>query len=285
MSKLNNIFFVFIFLIISLCGHAQSDSLLLIKTNWNKETIDSGIVYYSYHFKDSSLFNSNQYIHILEISPNRQISIVPSPILIETSTLSKEIGAKASINGSFFKFVAGHNYEDYNSVDYIRLDNTVLAPNTYTNNSRAFHQLGAFAIFNNNYYILKADCVKDWEKYIRADHIITSGPLLIIDREAQSLKNHTFYTTRHPRTALAIDKENNILFITVDGRAKEANGMSLEELMNTFRWLGVKSLLNLDGGGSTTMYISGKGVVNHPTDNRLFDNNGERKVANIISVK
>ncbi len=285
MNRLNNIYCTFLFLIVSLCGNAQSDSLLLVNTKWNQEVIDSGLVYYHYHFKDSSLFNSNQFIHIIEISPNREISIEASPILIETSAKSKEIGAIASINGSFFKFVAGYNYEDYNSVDYIRIDNSVLAPNTYSSNTRSFHQQGAFAIFNQNYYILKADCVKDWEKYIRADHIITSGPILIIDGEKQPMKNHSFYTTRHPRTAIAINKSNKILFIVVDGRAKEANGMSLKELMNTFKWLGIKSLLNLDGGGSSTMFIDKKGVVNHPSDNKTFDNKGERKVANIISVK
>jgi exopolysaccharide biosynthesis protein len=46
--------------------------------------------------------------------------------------------------------------------------------------------------------------------------------------------------------------------------------------------------MNLDGGGSTTMYIkkqSDNGVVNYPSDNKQFDHYGERKVANIIYIK
>ena len=53
------------------------------------------------------------------------------------------------------------------------------------------------------------------------------------------------------------------------------------------RWLGADYAINLDGGGSTTLYVEGasdNGVVNHPTDNRKFDNKGERKVANAILV-
>jgi exopolysaccharide biosynthesis protein len=45
--------------------------------------------------------------------------------------------------------------------------------------------------------------------------------------------------------------------------------------------------MNLDGGGSATMWIKGKpdkGVVSHPSDNKLFDHKGERAVANAIVV-
>lgn len=42
--------------------------------------------------------------------------------------------------------------------------------------------------------------------------------------------------------------------------------------------------LNLDGGGSTTLWVNGQ-VVNHPSDNKKFDNKGERKVHNIIAVR
>ena len=51
-------------------------------------------------------------------------------------------------------------------------------------------------------------------------------------------------------------------------------------------WLGAEKGLNLDGGGSTTMYVKGEpenGVVNRPSDNREYvDNKGERRVANSI---
>ena len=58
--------------------------------------------------------------------------------------------------------------------------------------------------------------------------------------------------------------------------------MSLEELQKTISWLGAKHLINLDGGGSTTMYIKDKGVVNYPSDNKKLDHFGERKVANAL---
>ena len=43
--------------------------------------------------------------------------------------------------------------------------------------------------------------------------------------------------------------------------------------------LGALDAVNLDGGGSATMWINGLGVVNHPTDST-----GERPVSNAVVV-
>jgi exopolysaccharide biosynthesis protein len=49
-------------------------------------------------------------------------------------------------------------------------------------------------------------------------------------------------------------------------------------------WLGCRDALNLDGGGSSTMVFDGN-IVNHPSDNKKFDHQGERVVANAIVVR
>jgi exopolysaccharide biosynthesis protein len=51
------------------------------------------------------------------------------------------------------------------------------------------------------------------------------------------------------------------------------------------RWLGCVSAINFDGGGSSALWVKGEGIVNYPTDNRKWDHEGERKVANILYVK
>lgn len=280
----------FLLLFCTTISFAQNDSITTVNTPWISSVIAPGVAHKQYHFKEGSLFGSAQFINLLEIKSGStlKIEILPSPILIETSKLAKESGALAAINGSFFKFNYEHNTIDYNSVDYIRKANIDLAPNTYTSGSRSMHQRGAIALHNGVLYILKADELKSWESYILAEEVITSGPLLRIAGLDEKLENSSFYTTRHPRTAVAKRENGDIILFTVDGRAKESAGMSLEELQKILRWLGAKDIINLDGGGSTTMFIRGapgNGVVNHPTDNRLFDNNGERKVANIIFVK
>jgi exopolysaccharide biosynthesis protein len=269
-------------------SYSQNDSTTFVNAKWEVKEVAKGVVYKYIHFNNQELFKSNQFISIIEIAPNSgaRLEIFPSPVLKETSIMAQEKGATVAINGSFFKFNYTYNTDDYNSVTYIRKDNKQLAPNTPTEkNQRAMYQLGAIAFHNGVFYILKADELKMWEKYITAEDVLTTGPILRVAGIDEKLLSTSFYITRHPRTAIAKKSDGKILLVTIDGRAKEAAGVSLMELQNILRWLGADYVINLDGGGSTTMYIKGfsdNGVVNHPCDNKLFDNKGERKVANAI---
>jgi exopolysaccharide biosynthesis protein len=79
-----------------------------------------------------------------------------------------------------------------------------------------------------------------------------------------------------------------VLFVTVDGRFPGlAVGMSSELLAKYMKILGAYSALNLDGGGSTTMWIKDKGVVNHTSQGGTssWDTPKERSVGSIIYVK
>ena len=88
----------------------------------------------------------------------------------------------------------------------------------------------------------------------------------------------SFVETRHPRTAVAKLKDGKFLMVTVDGRQKESVGMNLNELAALLLELGAVDAMNLDGGGSTTMFAGGK-VVNKPSDKE-----GERRVSDAILV-
>lgn len=91
--------------------------------------------------------------------------------------------------------------------------------------------------------------------------------------------NKAFSETRHPRTAVAKLKDGKFLMITVDGRQPAVSvGMSLHELAEYLLSLGAVDAMNLDGGGSTTMFLDGR-VVNTPSDRE-----GERKVGDAILV-
>ena len=261
----------------------QKDSLLFVEAKWETTRLDNGIVLRQIHFMDSSLFNSNQYISILEIPNKGELSfhVVADTILRPTTVMAAENNALVAVNGSFFRYNL-----PYNSVDYLRIDRTRLAPNAYEEDGeRLFHQLGAVVVNGGKLAVGKADISNDlWESGIDADDILTSGPLLIFGGKREELRNESFYTLRHPRTAVASRGDSLVFLVTVDGRAAQAAGMSLKELQSILSWLGADSALNLDGGGSTTMYIKDNGIVNHPTDNKQFDNKGERKVANCVIV-
>lgn len=94
----------------------------------------------------------------------------------------------------------------------------------------------------------------------------------------QEMTTRSFVETRHPRTAVAKLKDGKFLMITVDGRTESSGGIGLQDLAEYLLSLGATDAMNLDGGGSTTMFVDGK-VVNHPSDKE-----GERKVSDAILV-
>jgi exopolysaccharide biosynthesis protein len=107
--------------------------------------------------------------------------------------------------------------------------------------------------------------------------LIKNGKIDITWEQEKSSK--AFVETRHPRTAVAKLKDGKFLMITVDGRQTGVSvGMNLNELAEYLLSLGAVDAMNLDGGGSTTMFLDGK-VVNKPSDKE-----GERKVGDAILV-
>ena len=89
-----------------------------------------------------------------------------------------------------------------------------------------------------------------------------------------------FATERHPRTVIGKAGDGRIWLIAVDGRNKTLSlGMNFAELQGLVTRLGLVEALNLDGGGSTTMFVQGA-VVNHPSDA-----GGPRRVSDAIVVK
>jgi exopolysaccharide biosynthesis protein len=77
-----------------------------------------------------------------------------------------------------------------------------------------------------------------------------------------------------------------VWLVVVDGRFPgEAEGMSIAELTTLAEKLGLVEALNLDGGGSSTLWTLPGGVLNHPCDNGQFDHVGQRIVPNAVVVR
>lgn len=85
----------------------------------------------------------------------------------------------------------------------------------------------------------------------------------------------------NPRTAIGVIDSLRYVFVVSDGRTAQSEGMSLYELANFLRGLGVETAYNLDGGGSSTMVFNGA-VVNNPTTNGHSVK--ERSVSDIVYI-
>lgn len=97
-------------------------------------------------------------------------------------------------------------------------------------------------------------------------HIISGGPYLVkneevyVDMTAQKLGA---IGGRNPRSAIGYTADNNLILVAVDGREGSSIGMTLMELARFMKSIGCVNAINLDGGGSTVMYVAGE-VVNRP---------------------
>lgn len=81
---------------------------------------------------------------------------------------------------------------------------------------------------------------------------------------------------RNPRTAIGWN-DHDFFMVVVDGRQKQLSvGMTFAELGQLMINLGCKEAINLDGGGSSTMWLDGK-IANSPSEKGVL-----RRVANTL---
>lgn len=259
--------------------YAQSDSLAIVNAAWQVSTTTDGMVHKQAQI--ANLYGSVQSINLVEITPATKLrmGIAGNKGMIKTSEQAKANNAVAAINGTFYNMTEG------NSVCFYKVGREVIDSTIDSEFERRV--TGAIHEHKGKVEIIP------WSKPIEEAYkgkrgtVLASGPLMLEDGELSdwSSCNESFITTRHPRSAIYTKADGTTVILTVDGRsAGNADGMSIPELAYLIKILGGKDALNLDGGGSTTLWLQDRGIVNYPCDNKLFDHEGERSVSNIIYV-
>ena len=272
---------VVIFLLFFQEGHAQFTGLKKIR--WEYEKVAPGLIWKSSHTVLNDTLKQNINLLIVNLK-KREIALRYDPEgNIPVSRQAEAAGALAAVNGGFF------NIKDGGSVTYIRTGGHIGDADTAKKWSRNANMTGALLIKTDNELLIEKAMPNSWyDSHNEYEDVLVTGPLLVSDGELAVLPETSFVITRHPRTAIGIKSRKKAVLITVDGRASEAAGMTLTELACLMMHLRCRSAVNLDGGGSTTMWISGKpfnGVVNMPSDNRKFDHEGERAVSDILIIR
>ncbi|MGL4293552.1 MAG: phosphodiester glycosidase family protein [Bacteroidales bacterium] len=277
--------FLSLFIIMQV-GFSQTaeDSVKIVKANWSPKKIDKGVVHKHAPFK--YLYGAPQNVNVIEVAPakkKKRIGILVNEPLRKTSHSAESVNALAAINGSYFDIKKG------NSVCFLKIGPDVM--DTTSGFELAFRVNGALRIDNGELSLMP------WNKQIEAqyadqdDIVMASGPLMLRDGNTCDFSgcDSAFIHKRHPRSAIGMRENGQLVLVVVDGRApNHAVGMSIPEFAYLMKQLGCTDALNLDGGGSTTLWVDSdenEGIVNKPCDNRHFDAAGERKVANIIYIK
>lgn len=249
-------------------GAAQSGPYVLrlsaIGDAWVERPLAEGVIWRARRFAD--LAGGPQVVHELVIdplAPGVRIEAVMSSGCQTVGAMGAARGALAAINGGYF------NVSTCAPVSLLKSKGTLLAENGATR--------GAFGLSPAKAPMIAiVDAGADWPA---AEEAHGGGPVLVeaqvahagsAEWAAQGFSSASF-NGKNPRTFAAHDASGRVLFGTVDGRRSTAAGMSLDALaaFSVSAEIGATEAVNLDGGGSTTLWIAGatpNGVVNYPSD-------------------
>lgn len=246
---------------------AQQDVRALVASpiGWQRQEVGSGVWLRQRWFP--ALFAGPQSVTVLDVQlgPAVRFGLAAPPRRAGTSKLGEGAGALAAVNGGFFD-IRG----DGRALGLLRLDGALV--------SGADAGQGCVGFAPDGGVHIAARPAGDWPEVRDA---LGAGPMLLVDGAVVDHGDRQ-RGIRHPRTAVAVTGDGRALLVTVDGRTPMAAGMSFEELATLLQALGGRHAVNLDGGGSTTLWRRGAGICNFPCDNKRFDHQGERAVANAV---
>ena len=255
----------------------KCDSVVIFK-DAKVETIREGIVWTS---TETTWLGEPRSLNVLSIMPSEINKIGIHYQSLYGTTTSKQatsLGAVAAINAAYYGGTAHDGF--------VRVDGVVKVAGG--RDCSSFFADGAFMIDDNVPSICPVNGNAGAEA-LSSKNVVGSGPLLMQNGNTQAVNMTSDHnTTAHPRTAIGVTKDKRVLFVTVDGRFPGlAVGMPSDLLARYMKILGAYFALNLDGGGSTTMWIKDKGVVNHTSQGGTssWNNPTERSVGSIIYVK
>jgi len=259
----------------------DADSIHFVNHTFKKERVGKGVMLVSGQFADKDLFGSNQYISYIVIKNKKRkngFAIEADPKILKTvPEFAAGVDAIAAINGNFF------NVKEGGATDYVKQNGIDINQNVIGKNGQlSERQQAAVVLEKGKLKIVKGSRDSNWVHALAAPSVMVSGPLLVFNGANEPLDGSAFTKNRHPRSATGVTKNGRVLLLVADGRNMNAAGLSLPELAKVMRWLGCRDAINFDGGGSSTLWTRSRGVVNHPSDNKKWDHEGVRKVANIL---
>ncbi|HOX45988.1 MAG TPA: phosphodiester glycosidase family protein [Myxococcota bacterium] len=181
-----------------------------------------------------------------------------------TSSFGSLVGAEAAVNGDFFSY------------------DTHLPTGLAIGAGEHWHadsSSSGEAAFGDDHALVECPGTNWSTPAAWMRNAVGGRPLLVREGEALTSFNRTDCTVRHPRTAVGLSRDRQTLYLAVvDGRSGVSVGMTCRELATLMAGLGAWTAMNLDGGGSTTMWLRGTGVLNDPSDG------SERTVSDHLAV-
>lgn len=289
----------------TVCMAQTKQPVLLEKEGWVSDTLRTGLVWHNYTGVDS-ISAAPQIVNVLEFDldePSLRLAYSYYPDKEVLSEVARDTKAVAATNASFG---APHTF--------IRIDGETWCDIEVDEGSRDWWKHEAAVWYDGKselgFYNFDGEPEKAVEAYRKDTHpnLLSGTPILIDDYrlpewdvahgKGYGAKRSTIQK-RHPRTAIALTADRHLLLVTVDGRwAGKASGMSCNELrLFLVRYFNPQYAMNMDGGGSSSMFVRGRGdedtgIVSYPCEKTgetgegfEFDHTHERKLPTFFIVK
>lgn len=260
------------FFAITAIAQNQTDyASVLANADWGWKSRD-GVIYGKASFTD--LYGNAQVVSIAKYSSESMYTMLYDKeySTMGTNGLAAEAGATVAINGSYFDM---SNCTSCTALwlDGIEITKTTEAEFARCNGALCFKD-GTFSLETYG-SATTASTLAVWGK--KYDSFVVGGPL--IRRNGKSMDPYVggegFYGP-HPRTMLGKCADGTVYMVVMEGRMEGASGFSLANMVSLAEDLGMTDAINLDGGGSSTLWVTGAGVINTPSGGSV------RKVPNII---
>ena len=170
-------------------------------------------------------------------------------------------GAVAAINGAWF------NGSDGMPIQFLRIGGSDLVsthPNAQERGGIVINAMGEVACMG---------CPEGGWESLSAPNVMASEVPIVLDGqpykwthpEARDYKY--YYVYRAPRSAIGVTADKHVLLVVADGRqAPRAIGVTYAHMADLLIALGAVNAVELDGGGSSTLWARGHGVLNNPSD-------------------
>lgn len=221
-------------------------------------------------------------------------------------SFAKDLGACVVVNGGYFRT----DLNPTKHVGLLKVNGKVLkraTPSVIRDSLRFYISRGAFGLNDDGkmdiaWVSSRNDSLFEWKepfrnvphkpvpkpdissaKYWEFSEALSAGPILFAEGASHVTSDEeVFFDTAipnvHPRTAIGYTSEGDLLLLIIDGRQSDSRGVNLDELAKIMKDIGAVEALNLDGGGSSSIYANGR-LLNKPVGG-----SAQREVMSAIAI-
>lgn len=230
--------------------------------------------------------NGKYHGYLMDIKDPTRIKVGITSMLGQQGETTSEIAtnnkAIAAINGGGFqdKTQSGEKWTGTGSLptNFVIMDGKVVwqeVPNDYKFTKNADALTSVIAFDKDGKLIIGKHSINELLS-LNVTQAIVFGRTLVVNGKPTFSGDGSGGTTA--RTSVGQCANGDVIFLVLDGRRINMPGATLHDAQQIMLSYGAINAVNLDGGGSTTMFYNGK-VINNPCDPL-----GERTIATALYV-